>query len=169
MLLCWKKYTHTHLFFKSTNEVLKSCMLNPLGTEACLIVFGCASTAYSKKTYWVYMWTTTPLKLCERRATKESDWSVGASLSMRRTPSLEFWECNENIDYAVGTNIFVGIRVLSVLALCADFDTHLESTLKSFSVGYGHSRSDTPDPDHEISAKTWISLTASDKQTDLNL
>ena len=107
-------------------------------------MFGCASTAYSKKIYWVYMWTATPLKLCEQRATKESDQSVGARLSMQRTPSLEFWECNENMDYAVGTNIFVGIRVLSVLALCADFDTHLQSILKSFSVGYGHSRSTHP-------------------------
>ena len=76
LICCYAgKNTPTHTFFKSTNEILKSCMINPLST--CLIVIRCLS-----------MWRTTSLKLCI--ATKESDRSIGASLSMRRTPSLEF-------------------------------------------------------------------------------
>ena len=84
---------------------------------------------------------------------------------------MELRERNKNIE-TVGTNLFFGIRVLSVLALYVAFDTHLESALKWFCVGVIPARirssAEAPDRDNEISTK---GPDASDGfgQTDLNL
>ena len=64
------------------------------------------------------------MKLCERIATKESDRSVGDSC-VCGGPILGIR--NKNIYYTVCTNLFFGIRVLSVLALYTAFDTHLNA------------------------------------------
>ena len=98
-------------------------MINPLST--CLLVIGCASDACQRKlTEYVEEYV---LEIMWTYSDKESDLRVGASLSMRKTPCLEFWESSKNIDYTVGTNLFLGIRMLSVRALYTAFDAHLES------------------------------------------